>query len=228
MEFPGLITIAPDQTDLIDDAARILGDSFLEERWTATYLDALSETDARKREISRAMLREEIAGGAAYRCAVILPDRAGAAMGFLGSDMKASGTTWPAIEEKAHERLARTVLTEDEAQKLEERGRKMAAISNFGWGERESAEMGYSDYIYFAAWAVDAGKRGSGAFRRLIDPMFDFADKHGIPCFLECYASSLESLYTHIGFDTFRVFEDPAFDIKQTCMVRHPDTLRKR
>ena len=43
-----------------------------------------------------------------------------------------------------------------------------------------------------------------------------------IPVFLECYADRLVSLYEHVGFEVFRVFEDPAFDVKQVCMVRHP------
>ena len=62
MEFPGLITIDPDQTDLVDAAARIIGVSFLEEGWTSTYLAALGgdEALARKREVSRAMIREEV------------------------------------------------------------------------------------------------------------------------------------------------------------------------
>ena len=62
MEFPGLITIDPDQTDLVDAAARIIGVSFLEEGWTSTNLAALGgdEALARKREVSRAVIREEV------------------------------------------------------------------------------------------------------------------------------------------------------------------------
>ena len=223
MEFPGLITIKPDQADLVDAAARIIGESFLEECWTSTYLAASGGDEAfdRKQEVSRAMIREEVVGGAPYGCAFILPDQAGAAMGFLGSEMTASGTTWPAIEEEAHARVAK-MLTPDEEAKLDARAAQMEPISYFGWGSEEAADMGYDDYIYFAAWAVDASKRGSGAFRRLTSPFFDYADQQGIPVFLECYADHLVSLYEHVGFETFRVFEDPAFDVKQVCMVRHP------
>ena len=67
-----------------------------------------------------------------------------------------------------------------------------------------------------------ASKRGSGAFRRLTSPFFEYADQQGIPVFLECYADRLVSLYEHVGFEVFRVFEDPAFDVKQVCMVRPP------
>lgn len=223
MEFPGLITIDPDQTDLVDAAARIIGVSFLEEGWTSTYLAALGgdEALARKREVSRAMIREEVVESAPYGCAFILPDQAGAAMGLLGSEIAAAGTTWPAIEDEAHARVIQ-MLTSDEQAKLDARATQMEPISYFGWGSEVAADMGYGDYIYFAAWAVDASKRGSGAFRRLTSPFFDYADQQGIPVFLECYADRLVSLYEHVGFEVFRVFEDPAFDVKQVCMVRHP------
>ena len=79
MEFPGLITIKPDQADLVDAAARIIGESFLEECWTSTYLSAIGGDEAfdRKQEVSRAMIREEVVGSAPYGCAFILPDQAG-------------------------------------------------------------------------------------------------------------------------------------------------------
>ena len=117
MEFPGLITIKPEQTDLVDVAARIIGVSFLEEGWTSTYLSAIGGDEAfdRKQEVSRAMIREEVVVGAPYGCAFILPDQAGAAMGFLGSEMTASGTTWPAIEEEAHARVAKMLTPDEEA-----------------------------------------------------------------------------------------------------------------
>lgn len=223
MEFPGLITIAPDQEDLIAAAAHVIGDSFLEEMWTVTYLNALEEADdARKRKISRAMINEEVRASAPYGCAVILPDLAGAAMGFVGSEMEVTGTSWPALEEQAHARVEEALLTPKEKAQLAARGEAMASISRFGWGKAETTEMGYSDYLYFAAWAVDETKRGTGAFRRLTTPFFEYADARGIPVFLECYADNLESLYAHIGFETFRMFEDPAFDVRQICMVKHP------
>lgn len=223
MHLPGIITMSPDNVGLIDRVGAFMGDSFLEELWTARYLDALGgeESEARKREVSRKMLREEFAVASRYECAYTLPDEAGAALGFLGSELAKTGKTWMEIEEEAHEPLA-GLLSPDEARALADRAAAMEPISYFGWGAEESAEMGFGDYLYFAAWAVDPSKRGSGAFRRLTTPFFDFADERGIPCFLECYADHLESLYAHVGFETFRVLETAGFDIKQVCMVRMP------
>lgn len=230
MQLNGLITITPDQVDLIDRVADFMGASFLEELWTATYLEALDPlagkpeaAEARKREIACAMMRTEFARGAAHACAYALPDCAGAFLGYLGSELAAQNTAWTAIEAAAHEDMARAgMASAAEAAALEARGAAMERISYFGWGSEEAADMGCSDHIYFAAWAVNPENRGSGAFRRLIEPAFDFADSRGIPCFLECYSDRLISLYEHVGFEVFRTFEDPAFDIVQTCMVRRP------
>lgn len=230
MNLQGLVTITPDQTDLIDDVAAFMGKSFLEELWTATFYDALdttapdAETTAkRKLEASIASMRAEFSHGAHYACSYALSDRAGALLGYLGSELRATGKTWPQIEEDAHEELAREgFFTAAELEALAARSEAMEPISYFGWGDEESAEMGFDDYIYFAAWAVDPEKRGSGAFRRLTTPVFDFADERGIPCYLECYADHLISLYEHVGFEVFREFTAPGFDIVQTCMVRRP------
>lgn len=224
MNLPGLITITPDQTELIERIGASVGTSFTEEPWTAVYLDALGgeEASERKLEVCRAMLAREVAHAARFAAAYATPDEASAAMGYLGSELRSFGVTWAQIEDDAHEELERNDLTAEEAELLMRRAGDMAPISYFGWGDEESAEMGYDDYLYFAMWAVDPAKRGSGAFRRLTTPFFDFADERGIPCYLECYNDNLRSLYEHIGFEIFRVLEDPAFDIKQLCMVRRP------
>ena len=108
MHLPGIITMSPDNVGLIDRVGTFMGDSFLEELWTARYLDALGgeESEARKREVSRKMLREEFAVASRYECAYTLPDEAGAALGFLGSELAKTGKTWMEIEEEAHEPLA--------------------------------------------------------------------------------------------------------------------------
>lgn len=229
MQMPGLITITPGQTDLIEEVAAFMGESFLEEFWTATYLEALDPlaldpeaAAARKLAVSREMMRAELAHGAAHAYAYALPDRAGALLGFLGSELAAQDTTWERIEEEARAELAESLLAPAEAAALSARGEAMKPISHFGWGAEEAAEFGFDDYLYFAAWAVAPDKRGSGAFRRLVSPPLRFAERRGIPCFLECYADHLISLYEHIGFEAFRVLSDPAFPIKQTCMVRLP------
>ena len=63
MNLPGLITIRPDQSDLLAKAAQIIGDSFIEEPWSAVWVSALDKfgaDTARKQEILRASLLDEL------------------------------------------------------------------------------------------------------------------------------------------------------------------------
>ena len=85
---------------------------------------------------------------------------------------------------------------------------------------RRAGEGG--DFTHFAMLAVDPDKRGTGRFRKLVTPFFDYADEHGIPCYLETYSDSLQSLYEHVGFEVYRVFESPDFAITERAMVRKP------
>ena len=75
MKLPGLITIAPDQTDLIERIGVSMGTSFTEEPWTAVYLAALGDDEAvtRKLEVCRSMLCREIAHAARFGAAFATP-----------------------------------------------------------------------------------------------------------------------------------------------------------
>ena len=98
----------------------------------------------------------------------------------------------------------------------------MAPITVFEWEEDEAKRMDAPDFSHFYSLGVDRTRRGSGAFRRLMTPFFDYADEHGIPCFLETYSKPLEELYAHFGFETIHEYRDPAFTITERCMVRKP------
>ncbi|MFR3273775.1 MAG: hypothetical protein ACLTQI_08200 [Slackia sp.] len=54
MKLPGLVTVSPSDSALIEHAAALLGDSFIEEQWFATWLsalDALGADDERKKTL---------------------------------------------------------------------------------------------------------------------------------------------------------------------------------
>lgn len=225
MNLPGLITITPDQKDLIDELASMMGASFMEERWTMELLSALGGDEAsdRKLAFSRALMREDLMLGSAYECCYALEDRTACAGASLKSDL--GEQAWNDIEDEAMRRAVRCLLSPAEAAAIEAQAARMKAISVFDWEEQEAAGK---DFIHFLALGVDRTKRGSGAFRRLMDPFFAYADEHGIPCYLETYSDQLESLYSHVGFETIRVLSDPAFAIEERCMVRHPRQLALR
>lgn len=220
MELPGLVTVDPANEELAVRLAEMGGDAFLEELWTVELLSALpvgSRGADRERFLSRAIIMNDIVVGAPYQAVYCLEDASALAVAYLKSDLE--GLTWAHLEEKADRILMEEVLSEEEAAALAVQLERMAPISVFDWEEREQKE---GDFIHFVMLAVDATKRGTGRFRKLMTPFFDYADEHGIPCYLETYSDSLQALYEHVGFEVCRVFESPDFAITERAMVRKP------
>ena len=223
MNLPGLITIQPDQPETLKHAARVIGEAFMEENWFLTWmsaLDAIGATEERKRELVVASFEGSFEMHAPYQAVYATEDLAGIAGAYLASEFSALGAPdHEDLEERGSELRVEPLLTPEESRLLSEQAERMAPISDFSWAA-DHAEG--ADHIYFFAWAVDSSKRGSGAFRRLITPFFDYADKHGINCYLECYSDSLQSLYEHVGFELIDVLSDPQFEVTERRMVRRP------
>ncbi|WP_139652066.1 GNAT family N-acetyltransferase [Raoultibacter phocaeensis] len=220
MQLSGLVTVQPEQTKTIDKLASMMGVSFLEEPWTEVWLeslDAIGTTDERKLEISRAIMKYDFTVGAPHECCYMLPNFAAGAGAYLSSDLE--GRIWNDLEDEAIEMMANAVLTEAEKAALFQRADEMEGISNFKWMVDETEGEAF---IHFFSLGVNRDMRGSGAFRRLMTPFLEYADAHGINCYLECYSDHLESLYGHFGFRTVHRFRDPAFSVYERAMVREP------
>ena len=213
MNLPGLVTVQPDRTEELDALARMVGTCFLEEMWYVTWLEALDELGIgrdRKLEITRAVIRSDYEVTAPYQCVYALPDRAGAANVYLRSEL--GDVDWTELE------LLAEVLTDEEIDVLGPRIEAMDPISSTSWPlERAAAD---EDFIYFISAGVDPEKRGSGAFRRLFTPFLEYADEHGLACYLDCYTERLEQLYGHFGFETVERRSIDAFPIEERLMVR--------
>lgn len=218
MNLPGLVTVQPDRTEELDALARMVGTCFLEEMWYVTWLEALDELGIgrdRKLEITRAVIRSDYEVTAPYQCVYALPDRAGAANVYLRSEL--GDVDWTELEEESGALLAE-VLTDEEIDVLGPRIEAMDPISFTSWPlERAAAD---EDFIYFISAGVDPEKRGSGAFRRLFTPFLEYADEHGLACYLDCYTERLEQLYGHFGFETVERRSIDAFPIEERLMVR--------
>ena len=215
MNLPGLVTVQPDRTEELDALARMVGTCFLEEMWYVTWLEALDELGIgrdRKLEITRAVIRSDYEVTAPYQCVYALPDRAGAANVYLRSEL--GDVDWTELEEESGALLAE-VLTDEEIDVLGPRIEAMDPISSTSWPlERAAAD---EDFI---SAGVDPEKRGSGAFRRLFTPFLEYADEHGLACYLDCYTERLEQLYGHFGFETVERRSIDAFPIEERLMVR--------
>ncbi len=223
MKLDGLMTITADKPELVDRAAEILGTSFVEEPWFALWvaaLDDLGATPERKREIVVADILGEFRAHARYQSLYATEDMAGVVGGYLGSE--SAGLDHGALEEEGARETLLPILTPEEAQALSESQQWLEPISDFDWAPDAAKEAGFDDYIYFYAWAVDVNARGTGAFRRMTQPFFDFADARGIPCYLECYSDRLQSMYEHVGFEVTEIIDAPGIPITQRRMVRNP------
>lgn len=219
MNLPGIITISPDQPELLDTCARVLGDSFIEENWTATWLsclDKLGASPARKQEILRAQYLDELGNHVPYQGAYLLEDGTAAAGGYLYSELQ--GNTHPQLQVASNKHFLGAV-TPEEREELAKQEQRMEAISDFDWARKLENE---GDHIYFYMWAVDKNARGKGSLRRLITPFYDYANEHNLNVYLECYSDNLQSMYEHLGFELIDVLSDPAFDITERRMVRRP------
>lgn len=217
MNLPGIITVKPGQPELLDRAARILGDSFIEEGWTATWLSCLDEqgaTPERKQEILHAQFLDELGNHLPYQGVYLLEDQTAAAGGFLYSELQ--GHTHPELQEASQENFLAAV-TPQELEALSAQLKRMEPISQFDWTRVLENE---ADHIYFYMWAVDKQARGKGSLRRLITPFFDYADEHHLNVYLECYSDRLQSMYEHLGFELIDVLSDPAFEVTERRMVR--------
>ena len=220
MNLPGLITVRPDQTEELDALARMVGTCFLEEMWYVTWLEALDELGIgrdRKLEITRAVIRSDYEVTAPYQCVYALPDRAGAVNAYLRSEL--GDASWPELEEESGALLAE-MLADGELAVLGPRAEAMDPISSTSWPLERADED--EDFIYFISIGVDPQQRGSGAFRRLLEPFLAYADEHGLDCYLDCYTDRLEQLYGHFGFETVERRSIDAFPIEERLMIRRP------
>lgn len=221
MNIPGLLCVDPGQTALLKRLATMMGSSFMEENWFITWLSALDSIDVtceRKCELMHALFLDDLSVHAPYQGVYCLEDLSAATGAFRYSELKpVRSLSTEVADPEGFVSAFEALITPKEEVLLEAQRQKMKPISVFDW----SAEMEQgNDHIYFYAWATDPSQRGKGALRRLLNPMFDYADKEGLNCYLDCFADRLQSMYEHLGFEVIDEFHSPEFDIYERRMVR--------
>jgi ribosomal protein S18 acetylase RimI-like enzyme len=70
--------------------------------------------------------------------------------------------------------------------------------------------------------AIDKSLRGKGAFRRLITPAIEFADREQIPMVLETHNQRNVGIYEHFGFELVKTITAIETHVQQYCMIRKP------
>lgn len=217
MRLPGIITVTEDMPDELRRAADVIGTAFLEEQWFATYLGALDPlgcTEERKGELMRALMYDDLAAHAPYQGVYLLPDGAAAMGAYRYRDI--APRTHAELEAMDSPTFG-ALLVPDERRALSRMLEAMEPVSDFDWCRR--MEDG-RDHIYIYGLAVRADARGTGALRRLLGPLFAYADERRLNVYLECYTERLQELYGHIGFDLIDVLSCDAVSVKERRMVR--------
>ena len=209
----------------------MMGESFLEELWTAELLSALSTArtpKASKRDawrVSRAIMREDFTLGAPCQCCYAaggsrglrgrLPEKRPAGQAHVGRHRdRGHVEAWPMAFSRCNETMQ--PARADGSAWLPSRcstGKKTEAKAD---GRAPTSSIS-------TRWASIARRRGSGAFRRLMTPFFDYADEHGIPCFLETYSEAAWKGCTRTSASRPSAnTATPGFAITERCMVRRP------
>jgi GNAT superfamily N-acetyltransferase len=219
VELPELTCPAPADHALIDRLARMMGACFTEERWTQVLLDSLGDdaSPQRRLAVAQGIMAHDFAAATPYRGLWATPDEAACAGAYLKSDL--GDAVWGDIEAAATARFVSDVLTPSETVGFLAAQRTLGAVSVFDWEEERAAGR---DFIHFYALGVDPARRGSGAFRQLIEPFLAYADDHGIPCYLETYTDELRRLYEHFGFHLVDVRTARGCPLVERCMERPP------
>jgi ribosomal protein S18 acetylase RimI-like enzyme len=96
---------------------------------------------------------------------------------------------------------------------------KVGKVLNLSWYKEHIEGRHYRLKVI----AVDKALRGSGAFRRLITPVIEYADQNRIPVVLETHNLSNVGLYEHFGFTLVKTLTHPSTEIIQYCMIRYPE-----
>jgi len=96
---------------------------------------------------------------------------------------------------------------------------KVGKVLNLNWHKEHVNGRHYRLKVI----AVDKALRGSGAFRRLITPVLEYAGKNQIPVVLETHNPSNVGLYEHFGFSLVKTITHPSTEIIQYCMIRYPE-----
>jgi ribosomal protein S18 acetylase RimI-like enzyme len=96
---------------------------------------------------------------------------------------------------------------------------KVGKVLNLSWYKEHVKGRHYRLKVI----AVDRALRGSGAFRRLMTPILEYTDQNRIPVVLETHNPVNIGLYEHFGFTLVKTITHPGTEVKQYCMIRHPD-----
>ena len=98
--------------------------------------------------------------------------------------------------------------------------RRMKQVDQFTSERRRM--LAPSLYMHLGPLGTDPDYQGKGYATRLVQPMLDYLDESGLPCYLEAQSESNVCLYEHYGFKVVAEGRVPIAEIPHWDMIRLP------
>ena len=196
----------------IEIAAKVLADSFIEDPLNAELLGGL--TDKYKLMAAHSLTHIKYAVGA--KILNLLDGNPRAILIGIDSKNESKLREWLLVL-KVYLVTFR-ILPFKDIKQIMSNNRKMSKVLCFRW-HREFVK---DRYYRLKVIAIDRSLRGSGAFRKLITPVIEYADSEGIPIVLETHNRDNVGLYQHFGFELVKTITSNETEIRQYCLIRNP------
>ncbi len=200
MQLPGLITLTSDQTELKEQATKLLANAALNEPWMKTFLDGIKCNDSQKAEYALLKNTNLVNLGCKEGRVFSMIDGSGVIIAYRHSEQEFDNEYYEGEACKYAEKHCsldsnhRYLITSQQA--------IMAPVSDFGWEEEFT---GGADFLHLVA--VASKDSSEIAFKNLLKPLFDYADSNKLALFTECFGDDEQQLYESLGFDTLQILE---------------------
>lgn len=202
-------TITPETLDAI---AGYLGNSFMEDPMNKAQMTGINQKEKLLRSNARIAIRHASKTNALY----LLDNDPRAIMVAYDSDhcskIREAWTNIKTIGVTIISLSFRDII------KLMRNMRVMVKVLDFKWPKEFVKGRHYRVKII----SIDKSLRGTGAFRKLITPAMEYADREQIPIVLETHNPSNVGLYEHFGFKLVKTISSPQTPVQQYCMIREP------
>jgi ribosomal protein S18 acetylase RimI-like enzyme len=202
----------PNDKKQIETAARVMCDSFLEDPMNKVQLEGINH----KEKLLQAHARLAVKHASMINALHLLDNDPRAVMiAFDSKNNKKLPEMWTMVKTIG---VTFLIIRFKEIMRFYRNMKEVFKVLDLKW----SKECVKGRHYRVKVIAIDKELRGTGAFRKLITPAIEFADRESIPMVLETHNPSNVGLYEHFGFKLVKTISSPKTPIQQYCMIREP------
>ena len=220
MKLPHLVTVQPDDQQLLVNLSNMAGDSYLQNLWVRELLSgmpATSEGSDRERFLARALVLNDLVAAAPRQAVHCTSEGDGLIIAYQRSEL---GTpSWAQLMKDASASLVASVFSTEEIDGYEQQQHRMESVTVLDWVEREQNP---GDFLHITLAATAETHHNAGTLRAMVEDVLAYADEAQLPVFVEVYSDMEEQLYEVFGFETVHEFKDAQVSITERCMRRNP------